>query len=192
MQDRDQNKIDLTVDVKKANKTIFPIMLLLITFIYFLYDNVNKANLFKDLLTGIKSYGNTTLFMLIYLLCLVFLIVFHAYLHAFFLIITGHLKRSNIKVVIENKKLMPYVNYDVPVSVSAYRWSTFLPYLILGLAPLGYGILVRQALLVFAGMLITICYMGDILILFKLAKVDKEYLAISHPGKYGCILYKNK
>lgn len=192
MQDRDQSKIDLTSDVKRANKAIFPIMLLLIAFVYFLYNNVNGTNLFSDLLDAIQSYGSLFLFSLIYLLFLAFLIVFHAYIHAFFLIIIGHIKRENIRVTIENKKLMPYVSHDVPVNVSAYKWSLFLPYLLLGLLPLGYGIAQCNALVVFAGMLISICYMGDIPLVFKLAKVDKDYMAISHPGKYGCFLYKKK
>lgn len=192
MQDQDQSRIDLTSDVKKANKALFPIMLLLIAFIYFLYNNINNSNLYNDLRSAVGSYDNTFLFLLIYLLCLVFLIIFHAYLHAFFLIIFGHLKKENIKVVIENKKLMPFVSHDVPVQVAAYRRALFLPYLLLGLAPLAYGIMERLPLIVFAGMLICICYIGDIPLLFKLAKIDKEYMAISHPGKYGCFLYKKK
>lgn len=192
MQDMDQSKIDLTSDVKRANKAIFPVMLLVIAFVYFLYNNVNGANLASDLLRFVQSYKNIFLFLLVYVLFLAFLIMFHAYLHAFFLIVIGHIKRENIKVTIENKKLMPYVSHDVPVNVSAYRWALFLPYLLLGLFPLGYGVTQRHSLIVFAGMLVSICYMGDIPLLFKLAKVDKEYLAISHPGKYGCILYKKK
>jgi hypothetical protein len=84
MQDQDQSRIDLTSDVKKANKALFPIMLLLIAFIYFLYNNINNSNLYNDLRSAVGSYDNTFLFLLIYLLCLVFLIIFHAYLHAFF------------------------------------------------------------------------------------------------------------
>ncbi len=191
MLNEDQSKIDLTIDVKKANKIIFPVMLLLIAFIYFLYDNVTGANLYRDLLKAIQAGKNPTLFLLGYLVCLGVLIYLHAVLHAFFLVILGHIKFNNTKVI-ANKKLMPYVSHDVPVHIFAYRRAIFLPYLILGLFPVGFGIYEHMALPVFAGTLICICFMGDMITLFHLAKVDRNFVAISHPNKYGCILYKIK
>jgi YbbR domain-containing protein len=63
MQDQDQSRIDLTSDVKKANKALFPIMLLLIAFIYFLYNNINNSNLYNDFFTYFTGCKRLNLFL---------------------------------------------------------------------------------------------------------------------------------
>jgi hypothetical protein len=83
-----------------------------------------------------------------------------------------------------------YCHCKEPIRVKHYRRAGIAPLIILGLVPLILGFITGVSWFKTFGLLLTIGGFGDLLIFFKLMKIDRNLLILDHPDKLGFIIIK--
>ncbi len=81
-----------------------------------------------------------------------------------------------------------YCHCNQPLKVKHYRRAGIAPLIILGLIPLVFAFITGVVWFKTFGLLLTIGGFGDLLVYFKLIKLDKDRLILDHPEKMGFIL----
>jgi hypothetical protein len=111
-------------------------------------------------------------------------IVIHEALHGLGFVLGGRVARRDLRFGV--KGVSVYAHCTVPIAVSAYRFATVLPGVVLGLVPGLAGIALGNAWLTVFGSLMCIAALGDVLILWLLRSVPKDALVEDHPTAPGC------
>jgi hypothetical protein len=89
------------------------------------------------------------------------------------------------------KSATPYVTTPIPMKVGAYRLSTALPGLILGIIPTAASWMLGSGALVLYGALMLITALGDAMILWLIRDVPAMRLVRDHPSKAGCLVQRS-
>ena len=84
------------------------------------------------------------------------------------------------------KKLTPYTHCTTTLPLTAYRWGTALPGLILGVLPLGAALLWGSGPLLLWGVVFTSAASGDAMVLWLLRDAPSGALVRDHPSEVGC------
>jgi hypothetical protein len=85
-----------------------------------------------------------------------------------------------------------YCHCDQPLKVKHYRRAGIAPLIILGLIPLILGFITGVAWFKTFGLLLTIGGFGDLLIYFRLLKINRNRYVLDHPDKLGFIIMDGK
>ncbi|MFC1564271.1 metalloprotease family protein [candidate division KSB1 bacterium] len=147
-----------------------------------------SKNLFqiKNLINLPLSDINQTL--VIGLFILIIGVVLHELLHGIVCAVYGKKGFKSFEFGIIWKALAPYAHCKEPLTVKAYRIVIIMPGLILGVIPSLTGIILGNDLMTLYGMIFTGVAGGDIIIFWKLRKLESGNLVQDLPDKIGCYI----
>ena len=144
------------------------------------------------LLWGLRPLGEDLLVIkrFPFLSIIVFLagIVLHELLHGLTWAIFCKKGFKAISFGVHWKSLTPFANCSESLSVKQYALGGAMPAIILGVLPALCGVVIGNGAVFIFGLIFTVAAGGDILVLFKLLKVDQEKLIKDHPEKIGFII----
>ena len=115
-------------------------------------------------------------------------IIIHEIVHGLTWAISSKKNISNIKLGIDFKSLTPYCHFKIAIKKTAYILGTIMPFIVLGLSPLVYGVITQKIIFLFWGVLFTFAASGDFTCIWKIRKLNKHQLILDHPDKIGCII----
>jgi hypothetical protein len=81
-----------------------------------------------------------------------------------------------------------YCHCEQPLRVKHYRRAGIAPLVILGLIPLLFGFMTGVTWFKTFGLLLTIGGFGDLIIYYKLLKINRNRFVLDHPDKLGFII----
>ncbi|MFP4395688.1 MAG: DUF3267 domain-containing protein [Anaerolineales bacterium] len=111
-------------------------------------------------------------------------IVAHEGIHALGWKVLGGVSWEHIEFGV--KKMTPYTHCTTTLPLTAYRWGTALPGLILGVLPLVAALLWGSAQLLIWGVIFTSAASGDAMVLWLLRDAPSGALVHDHPSEAGC------
>lgn len=121
------------------------------------------------------------IFLPVFLAC----IVVHEGLHALGFALAGA-PRSALHFGIDRKTLSPFAGCTAPVRAAAYRVAVLLPALVLGVAPLAYGLATGRAWATVWGAFMLLCAGGDFAALWAMRAVPGRARVLDHSERVGC------
>ena len=98
---------------------------------------------------------------------------------------------KSIRFGIEWKYLTPYCHCAEILPISAYRFGSVLPAIVLGILPSIIAIVSGNLMLMVFGFIFTFAAGGDFLILWMLRKEKPTVFIQDHPDKIGCLVIQN-
>jgi hypothetical protein len=114
-------------------------------------------------------------------------VLFHEGLHGL-----GHVRGeaswADVQFGMHWKALTPFAQCTVPTRARSYRIAIALPGLVLGVAPLAFGVATGTWLATFYGFLMLVAAAGDFLILWILRGVPAGAWVQDHPQQVGCLV----
>lgn len=114
-------------------------------------------------------------------------VLFHEGLHGL-----GHVRGeaswTDVQFGMHWKALTPFAQCTVPTRARSYRIAIALPGLVLGVAPLAFGVATGTWLATFYGFLMLVAAAGDFLILWILRGVPAGAWVQDHPSQVGCLV----
>jgi len=177
---------EITLNQSETNKKIllyiFPIVLFL-ALPYLLFWNKIILKYFKIIL--IEDFYIT-------LLALIGGIIFHELLHGFTWAILSKKGVKSVKFGFSKINLSPYCHCKFPIKLKYYICGGLMPALILGILPSLISWFTGNLALLLFGMVFTIGAGSDLLICWKLRKVNMNSLVQDSPDKTGCYLIENE
>lgn len=125
------------------------------------------------------------------LLILILGIVMHEGLHGLTwgLFAKGHLK--SIRFGVKWAYLTPYCHCNEPLKRNHYLLGGMMPGLVLGLFPVIVALIFGIGWLLLLGIFFIGAAGGDLMVLFKLIKVDKKHLIQDHPNEIGFLVLRD-
>ena len=125
------------------------------------------------------------------LLILILGIVMHEGLHGLTwgLFAKGHLK--SIRFGVKWAYLTPYCHCNEPLKRNHYLLGGIMPGLVLGLFPVIVSLIFGHGWLLLLGIFFIGAAGGDLMVLFKLIKVDKKHLIQDHPNEIGFLVLRD-
>ncbi|GEM_PF-1384602 len=102
--------------------------------------------------------------------------------------VRGRASWSDVEFGMHWKALTPFAQCTIPTRARTYRVAIALPGLVLGVGPLGLGLLTGTWLLTFYGFLMLVAAAGDLLILWILRGVPAQAWVQDHPQQVGCLV----
>lgn len=126
------------------------------------------------------------------LVAVIALIVVHELIHGFTWGLFSGNRYRDIEFGVIWKYLMPYCTCTSPLKKGAYILGGLMPLVVLGLIPLAYGIATSTPGLTVAGMLMTLCAGGDVLIVIKLLRfrtTASDVVIYDHPTCGGSVVF---
>jgi hypothetical protein len=173
---------DVTISMAKANLYTMLFGLPLVVTVAVVYSLIWDANSFwrgfEDIFGRLLTFG----------LILVVGVVVHELLHALGWAIAARKPWRAFRFGFQLKTLTPYAHCTEPMPARAYRVGVLMPGLLLGLLPLGVGLLSGAGWLFVFGLLFTFVAGGDALILWVLRRVPGTALVEDHPSAAGCVV----
>lgn len=126
------------------------------------------------------------------LLILILGIILHEGLHGvtWGLFAKGHLK--SIRFGIKWAYLTPYCHCNEPLKRNHYLLGGIMPGLVLGLFPVIVALIYGYGWLLLLGIFFIGAAGGDLMVLFKLIKVDKKHLIQDHPNEIGFLVLRDE
>ncbi len=126
------------------------------------------------------------------LLILILGIVLHEGLHGLTwgLFAKGGLK--SIRYGIKWACLTPYCHCNEPLKRNHYLLGGIMPGLVLGLFPVIIALVYGYGWLLLLGIFFIGAAGGDLMVLFKLIKVDKKHLIQDHPNEIGFLVLRDE
>ncbi len=89
------------------------------------------------------------------------------------------------------KYLTPYCHCSEILTLSAYRFGSLLPAIVLGIFPSLIAIITGQIGLMIFGFFFTFAAAGDFLILWLIRKEKSTDMVQDHQDKIGCVIIRN-
>ncbi len=125
------------------------------------------------------------------LLILILGIVMHEGLHGLTwgLFAKGHLK--SIRFGVKWAYLTPYCHCNEPLKRNHYLLGGIMPGLVLGLFPVIVALIFGIGWLLLLGIFFIGAAGGDLMVLFKLIKIDKKHLIQDHPKEIGFLVLRD-
>lgn len=148
------------------------------------------------LIWGWQSFFEGFMFLrshqVLLLLILILGIVLHEGLHGLTwgLFAKGHLK--SIRFGIKWAYLTPYCHCNEPLKRNHYLLGGIMPGLVLGLLPVIVALIFGYGWLLLLGIFFIGAAGGDLMVLFKLIKIDKSYLIQDHPNEIGFLVLRDE
>jgi len=115
-------------------------------------------------------------------------IVAHEVLHAVAWKLAARPPKGTVRLGFQWKTVTPYAHCSVPMSARAYRIGAVTPGIVLGLIPIGLGLVSGWGGWMNFGILFTIAAGGDALIIWLLRGISGHRRVIDHPTRAGCLL----
>jgi pimeloyl-ACP methyl ester carboxylesterase len=122
------------------------------------------------------------------LLVIVASIVVHEVIHAVGFMLVGKAPRTAVKFGFSWRGLAPYAHCKMPMTMYAYRVSTALPGIVLGILPGIAGLIWGNYWLIWYAIFMLAGAGGDLAILLTTRHVPAHALVLDHPTKVGCLL----
>jgi hypothetical protein len=118
-------------------------------------------------------------------------IVIHELIHGLFILVLVKQGIKHVKFGFNSDYYVPYVHSKIPLKAFHYRIIAISPLICLGIVPVAISFFISSTFLLFFGIVFIFAASGDILILWKIRKVDKENIVADHPERAGCFVYEN-
>jgi len=190
--EEDYIKEEVIIDITKANIFALPVVALLVIVFgipYYLLWH-------ERALDGIRNFGFSGILFrdLFFFLTLIVGIVLHELIHGvFFAIFTKH-KFKSIKFgfMPASKLFTPYCHCKEPLKINQYRICGIMPLIILGIIPAIISLFTGNLFLFCIGIFFTAAAAGDVLIIQKTLKEEKDSLLFDHPSEAGYYIYRLK
>lgn len=167
-------KTQSQIIVSSKKTTLFCTIIFLISFIAL------KAS--YEYIYGIKP---TNEFNLINFIWLGILLLAHELLHCIGYYVLGKASLKDIKIGIEMKSFTAYATCLKPLKVSDYRIISLLPGIVFGLLPLIIAFTLGNYNWSFIGLLMTICSIGDFIIVYLLKELSNDTLILDWAYNVG-------
>jgi len=125
-------------------------------------------------------------YILYFWLSLLMAIVLHEALHALVFRIEGA-KKEEVKFGIKWWKIIPapYTHCNAELKVSSFKKSLIVPFIVLGLIPLGIGLIVGSGAVVLFGMTMIAGSVGDLLMFQLIYSLPANQRMQDHPDLAG-------
>ena len=176
-------KIELTVGIVKANlfAVAFAVPLCAAAVIlFFLIHGFGAAGF---------SLGGPVAFLALFLL----LIPVHELIHGAAWALFAERRFNDIEFGFMREYLTPYCTCKVPLTKGRYIVGALSPLVLLGIAPLLWGLFAGSFFWLWIGLAMTIAAGGDILIVLKVLSYhggSSETLLFDHPTEAGCVVFR--
>ena len=178
-----ENKIEVTCSLTEAylkGGIISTIICIPYTVLFIL---ICQENLIQHLSNLEKNLNYTSILIIILIGTIT-----HELIHGLTWAISSKKNISNIKFGFNVKSLTPYCHFIIPIKKTPYLLGTIMPFIILGLAPMLTGIIIKNSTILFWGILFTYAAAGDLICFWKIKKLESHHLYLDHPDKIGCII----
>jgi hypothetical protein len=173
---------DATMSMAKANLFTLLIGLPLVIAAVFAYGMIWGGGSFRS------GFGEIFSRPLTFVLIMVVGIVVHELIHGLAWALAARKPWRAFRFGFQLKTLTPYAHCTEPMPAWAYRIGVVMPGLLMGLLPLGAGLLREVGWLFVFGLLFTLAAGGDALILWLLRGVPATTLVEDHPSEAGCVV----
>jgi hypothetical protein len=170
-----ENKRDLSISMARANVIVFFISIPIAILQFLIFVLIHGPD-------NLQITWNPIVFIFVLLLG----IVVHELLHALGGVAFGHKSFSSIKFGFQWKSFTPYAHLKGPMDIDAYRASTLLPGLVLGVLVYLVSLLLGDGNVFVFGLLHTASAGGDFLILWLIRHVKSGTQVEDHPTNAGC------
>lgn len=143
---------------------------------------------FQSFLNGFSFLRNHQL-----ALFLIFIagVILHEGLHGLTLAFFAKNGFKSIRFGIKLTFLTPYCHCNEPLKRNHYLLGGIMPGLVLGLFPVIVALIFGIGWLLLLGIFFIGAAGGDLMVLFKLIKVDKKYLIQDHPTEIGFLVLRD-
>lgn len=174
----------ISVSALRANILTIAIFLPFYFIVMYIFICTWSADVYHN---GIQViFQNKLIFILIFIIGVVVHELLHGITWAFFA--TNGLK--SIKFGMKWLYLMPYCHCSSPMKRNSYILGGIMPGLVLGVIPMIIGLAQANAWLTILGVIFTGAAGGDLIVLIKLLKIDKNCTVQDHPDEIGFIVRK--
>lgn len=115
-------------------------------------------------------------------------IAVHELIHGLFFAMFAKNGIKSVKFGFSTSMGSPYCHCSDPIKVSQYKLAGIAPFVILGILPLIFAMISGVNWIKIFGLLLSIGGFGDVLVWWKLSKLDKHTWVRDHPTKMGFII----
>jgi Putative zincin peptidase len=168
--------IDSSFSMTSAYIRMIPLSLIPIS-MWIIYKTVNP------------EYSEANFSSPLLIISLVLSIFVHEFLHGFIWIFTERLKFNQVQFGIKWSMITPYAHCKVPIDIHNYIKGALAPFLVLSIFPFLISLFIVSEKIFIFSMFGAIAALGDILIVFILLPYPKNWTALDHPTRVGCLLY---
>ena len=188
----DYHKVQLTIDLVKANVFAIVLMLPIVLIFglpYFLIWGIGFNSSDIRSLTKVLS---PELMGLVLILVFTLGIILHELIHG---IVWSRYTSNGFKSIrfgVLWKMLTPYCHCKEPLKVKEYIMGALMPAIILGFIPGILAIIIGNFGLLIFGIIFTTAASGDFMIINLLKNEDKDDYVQDHPSEAGCFIYRRK
>lgn len=119
--------------------------------------------------------------------CLVSIPV-HEAIHYYGFIIFDGVDKSYVQFKLNPKSMTPYVVCKAATTVGRYKMAALLPFLVLGIIPVAYGLLVREPTILVIGIINASGCAGDLVLFSLLLRLDNRNLVARHKDRIGFVV----
>ncbi|MGM0216879.1 DUF3267 domain-containing protein [Enterococcus sp. AZ109] len=126
-------------------------------------------------------------FFLVFLLIIVVSVIIHEFLHGLGWVLAGKLEWNQINYGFTS--MMPYCACKSPLKKKAYLIGAVLPLMILGLVSLLLLLVIPSTVTLLIALVNFTAAGGDLLIISKVSKEEKNAQIIDHPTKAGYVVF---
>lgn len=173
---------DATMSMAKANLSTLLIGLPLVIAAVFAYGLIWGGASFQS------GFGEIFSRPLTFVLIMAVGIVVHELIHGLAWALAARKPWRAFRFGFQLKTFTPYAHCTEPMPAWAYRIGVVMPGLLLGLLPLGAGLLSGVGWLFVFRLLFTLAAGGDALILWLLRGAPATALVEDHPSEAGCVV----
>lgn len=185
----DQNsfeKVLKTIDIVKANQKalviLIPVFLMYFIPFYMVWqDSVSIKEMLKP-----DSWMSTLKWGLIFFAG----IIAHELVHGITWALFAEKGFQSIRFGVMWKMITPYCHCKEPLQIKYYLIGAITPFVIVGLLPAIYAIVVGSIGWLLLGIFFTIGAIGDFMIINLLRTEKKTDYALDHPSEAGCFVYR--
>lgn len=189
------NRELLTIDLQKANRYAFLILLIAVVLFgvpyYCLWAEQFTAVHIKSTYRYLAEQYKLLL-ALIPLLVLGAGIVFHELIHGLTWSLFARNGHRSIKYGVLWKYATPYCHCKEPLEVRHYVLGALMPAVILGILPSIAGIITGNFYVLVTGIFFVMAATGDFMIVHLLRGEKKRDRVLDHPSEAGCYIYREE
>lgn len=138
------------------------------------------------------EFGNTGFVFFVFLPIVILGATLHELIHGICFVIFSDNKLSDLKFGAKWSTLTLYAHCQKPVTARAYKISTAMPGIILGIIPALISFVTGSFSLFMFAAIFTTAAAGDFIILLILKNVDKNIFVEDHPDNLGCFAYSDE
>lgn len=183
---------DLTISALKANliARIFGLILYIsVLYYYSTVQSIDMSPMGLGLADPSKvSFREYFLDIIFLFLAFVVLMGLHELIHGITWAIFGRDGWEAISFGFMTRYLSPYCTTKSPLDKGTYILGALMPLILLGIIPLGLGLVLVRPVLTMVGLIMTLGGMGDLLMVTKILKDGKSLdLILDHPSDIGCL-----